>query len=281
MASAAPLPAPEIDLRSKWPAIALIGLATGVISGLLGIGGAAVLVPGLVDVLGVNQHRASGTSLFVIVPTAFVSAVVYALSAQTDWGLVVLFSVTAMLGATAGARAMTRVSALNLRRLFGVFLLFVAIRLLVPSAASPAGVSHVPVLAQDPAVTTAEGVLGLFAGFLSGLLGIGGGQVLTPGMIFLFDVPQKVAQGISITFIVPTAISGAYTHYRRGNVLPGVGILLVPCSVVGGILGAWGAQHAPAQLLRVGFGLFLLYGSARMLAPSLVTRFLRRVGRGA
>jgi uncharacterized membrane protein YfcA len=281
VASAAAPAAPEIDLRAKWPAIALIGLATGVVSGLLGIGGAAVLVPGLVDVLGVSQHRASGTSLFVIVPTAFVSAVVYALSAQTDWGLVVLFSVTAMLGATVGARVMTRVSALNLRRLFGVFLLFVAIRLVVPGATSPTGVSHVHVLAQNPAITAAEGLLGLFAGFLSGLLGIGGGQVLTPGMVFLFDVPQKVAQGISITFIVPTALSGAYTHYRRGNVLPGVGILLVPCSVVGGVLGAWGAQHAAPQLLRVGFGLFLLYGSTRMLAPRLVTRLLRRVGRGA
>ena len=64
------------------------------IAGLLAgrVGSRPILVPGMVEVLGMTQHRATGTSLFVIIPTALVSAVIYALSAQMDWALVALFS---------------------------------------------------------------------------------------------------------------------------------------------------------------------------------------------
>ena len=271
--------ATEIDVRAKWPGIILIGALTGLLSGLLGIGGAAILVPGMVDLLGMSQHRATGTSLFVIIPTALVAAVVYAQNGQMDWGLAALFSVTAVLGATLGARATGRISATNLRRLFGIFLLFVAARMLIPGGgADPGRPFEADVLNQSSLATIGEGLLGLVAGFLSGLLGIGGGQVLTPGMVFLFDFPQKLAQGISIAFIVPTAISGAWTHYRRGNVVPQVGLLLMPASMVTGYLGGWIAQRADASNLRLGFGVFLIYAATRMLAPKLFTQALRRLG---
>jgi uncharacterized membrane protein YfcA len=271
--------ATEIDVRAKWPGIVLIGALTGLLSGLLGIGGAAILVPGMVDVLGISQHRATGTSLFVIIPSAFVSAIVYALNGQMDWPLVALFSLTAVLGATLGARATGHISAANLRRLFGIFLLFVAVRTLIPGGTSaPGRAFEVNLLTQGPILTVGEALLGLLAGFLSGLLGIGGGQVLTPGMVFLFDFPQKLAQGISIAFIVPTAISGAYTHYRRGNVVARVGLLLMPASILTSLLGAWIAQRADATSLRLGFGIFLIYAATRMLAPRLFTLTLRRLG---
>jgi uncharacterized membrane protein YfcA len=268
----------EQDVLRRWPAIAAIGVATGLLSGLLGIGGAAILVPGMTDLLGMSQHRATGTSLFVIIPTAAVAAVVYALGAQMDWSLVALFSLTAVVGATLGARAMTRISAVNLRRMFGVFLLLVAVRLILPGGGPAADAPPTAAFWEQATPTVvAEALLGLVAGFFSGLLGIGGGQILTPGMVFMFDIPQKLAQGISIAFIVPTAASGALTHYRRGNVLPRIGLVLVPCAMVSGALGAWAAQYVDAQLLRTGFGIFLVYGSIRMLAPKAVSGFLRRL----
>jgi len=268
--------ASDIDVQAKWKAVIVIGALTGLLSGLLGIGGAAILVPGMTEVLGISQHRATGTSLFVIIPTALVSAVIYAMSGQLDWILAILFSVTAVIGATLGARLTARISARALRRMFGLFLLFVAIRLLIPGGAG-SNTQAVDLFTQNPLITAGEGVLGFIAGFLSGLLGIGGGQVLTPGMVFLFDMPQRLAQGISIAFIVPTALSGAYTHYRRGNVVPSVGLLLIPASVIGGVVGSNFAQRIDPLILRMGFGVFLIYGSARMLAPQLVSRLLHRV----
>src|SRR5262249_33546777 len=69
--------------------------------------------------------------------------------------------------------------------------------------------------------------------------------------------------------------------YQRGNVVPAVGLLLIPASVVGGIVGSWVAQQVDPTLLRTGFGLFLLYGGARMLSPQLGRRLLHRAGPGA
>ncbi|MBI2940052.1 MAG: sulfite exporter TauE/SafE family protein [Chloroflexi bacterium] len=114
-----------------WRVGLLIGLATGVFSGLLGIGGAAILIPGMVELMGLRQHRAHGTSLLVMVPAAALSAVVYTLSHPLDWGLVALFSAASMVGAVIGARLMMRLPAPTLKRLFGVFLLVVAIRMLI------------------------------------------------------------------------------------------------------------------------------------------------------
>ena len=60
--------------------------------------------------------------------------------------------------------------------------------------------------------------VGLVTGVISGLMGIGGGNVLVPASTILLHLGQHQAQGVSLLVIVPTAISGAWTHYRRGNV---------------------------------------------------------------
>src|SRR5579884_1844356 len=192
-----------VDPADRWRALLIIGLATGIFSGTLGISGAAILVPGLVGVLGLSQHRAHGTSLMVIVPTAALSAIIYALRGQVDWGLVVIYSASSMIGAVAGASIMPRVPARDLRRMFGIFLLIVAVRMLVPVQAGTATSLDL----TDPRNLFGSLGLGLFAGVCSGLLGIGGGQILVPGMIFLFGVNQRLAQGVSLAFIVPTALS--------------------------------------------------------------------------
>ena len=109
----------------------LLGLATGVFSGLLGIGGAAILVPGMVNLMGLTQHQATGTSLMVIIPTATLAAIVYAIGAQGtfDWGAVAVYALASVVGAVLGARASARLSASALRRAFGVFLVLISIRM--------------------------------------------------------------------------------------------------------------------------------------------------------
>jgi uncharacterized membrane protein YfcA len=124
-----------------------------------------------------------------------------------------------------------------------------------------------------------EILLGLVAGLASGLLGIGGGQILIPGMVFLFGYDQKVAQGVSLAFIVPTALAGALTHWRKGNVAPRVALAIIPGALVGGFVGAILAQGLDSTTLRRLFGLFLLYMSLRMIAPSFWTRLWHRLRR--
>lgn len=110
---------------------ALTGLAGGLFSGLTGVGGGAVMVPMLVGLLRLSQHRAHGTSLAIIVFVASAAVVPYALAGNIDWTLVGMLSVGAALGVYAGARVMQRIPARQLRLLFGLFLFATAIRLLI------------------------------------------------------------------------------------------------------------------------------------------------------
>ena len=107
--------------------------------------------------------------------------------------------------------------------------------------------------------------VGLFTGIVSGLMGIGGGNIMVPASTILLGLTQHVAQGVSLIVIVPTAISGAWSHYKRGNVATRVAMLLAPGAAVGGLIGASIAQGLDRDTLRVVFGVLLFYFSLRYL----------------
>lgn len=103
-------------------------------------------------------------------------------------------------------------------------------------------------------------VFGAAVGFLSGLLGIGGGVVLVPGLILLFGFSQSEAQGTSLAVMIPPiGIFAAVVYYQHGYVrLPVVGLVAVGF-MLGALLGAKLVPHLPLELLRVAFGVLLLY----------------------
>jgi uncharacterized membrane protein YfcA len=107
--------------------------------------------------------------------------------------------------------------------------------------------------------------VGLFTGIISGLMGIGGGNVLVPASTILLHLVQHQAQGVSLVVIIPTAVSGAWTHYQRGNVNLRVAALLTPGAVLGGLAGGRVAQAIPSDQLRITFGVILLYFALRYL----------------
>ncbi|MHB1189987.1 MAG: TSUP family transporter, partial [Armatimonadota bacterium] len=101
-------------------------------------------------------------------------------------------------------------------------------------------------------------VVGVLAGVLSGLLGVGGGIILVPAMVLLLGVPQKLAQGISLTVILPISLSGADMHARHGNVSFPVGFWLGIGGVAGGLFGAQLAIGMAEAVLTGLFGLLML-----------------------
>jgi uncharacterized membrane protein YfcA len=107
-----------------------IGLTSGLINGLLGIGGGTILIPAMVFLLKEEQHLAHGTSLSVILPTAVVSAFVYQTYQQIDWTLVIKITVSAMLGGYLGARLMQYIPGLYLRKIFAGFILIAGLKML-------------------------------------------------------------------------------------------------------------------------------------------------------
>ena len=116
--------------RTSPALLATIGVAAGILSGLLGVGGGVVMVPALVMV-GLGQHRAQSTSLAAIVPIALVGAILFARADSVDVGAAVVLAAGSLVGVRAGALLMHRLSDVLLGRVFAVFLIIVAITLLL------------------------------------------------------------------------------------------------------------------------------------------------------
>lgn len=109
-------------------------------------------------------------------------------------------------------------------------------------------------------------ILGLSVGSLSGLIGIGGGVLVTPALIFLFGFSQQQAQGTTLAMLVPPiGILGAWTYYQKGHVNIQAAGLLCLGFVLGGLLGAQLAVGLPDVLLRRIFGVAMVAVGARML----------------
>ena len=101
----------------------LLGLAAGFVSGLFGVGGGVVMVPGLVLLLGLGAHRAHATSVAAIIAAAGAGLIPFAVSGDVDWSKASILLLGGAVGAVAGARLVGRVSAALLTRAFVVLLL--------------------------------------------------------------------------------------------------------------------------------------------------------------
>jgi uncharacterized membrane protein YfcA len=109
-------------------------------------------------------------------------------------------------------------------------------------------------------------VLGLAAGVLSGLIGLGGGVIIVPSLIFLFGMSQHQAQGTTLALMVPPiGLLAAWTYYRQGNVDLKVAGLICAGFFFGGLLGARVATGISNQVLEKIFGIALLLISLKMI----------------
>ena len=189
----------------------LVGLVAGALSGLFGVGGGILIVPGLVLWARMEQRRAHGTSLAAIVPIATGGVIGYAVEGSVDWPAAGLLAAGSAAGAVAGTHWLNVVSERALRRGFAAFLVLGAIGLLLHVSAQ---VDRAPLSIVLAGALVAVGII---SGVLAGLLGVGGGIVMVPAMVFLLSVPDAVAKGTSLVVIIPTAVVGTIRNARAGN----------------------------------------------------------------
>ncbi len=107
-----------------------IGIITGIVNGLLGIGGGTILIPAMVFLLGVTQHQAHGTSLAIILPTTLASCFIYWLNKDIDFMMAVQVAAGGMAGGYLGAKLMNKFSGERLRQFFGVFMFLAGLRMM-------------------------------------------------------------------------------------------------------------------------------------------------------
>ncbi len=232
----------------------LIGLAGGIFGGLVGLGGGIVMIPLMAWLLRLTQHQAHGTSLVAIVFVSIVGAGTYFINNNTDWKAAFLLAVSSIVAVKFGARYAHSLSEKKLRKVFGTYTVCMSILLLLK------GMLFNTVLGLN--MWTKIAVLlftGATTGFVSGMMGVGGGAIMVPALVILVGMPQHIAQGTSLLAMVPTSASGAYSYHKLGNVVTDIFLFLAFGSIVGSYLGGAMANILPEVFLRVLFAVILIW----------------------
>lgn len=243
--------------------LSLLGATTGMLSGLFGIGGGVVLVPMLVMILGFQQRLAAGTSVAAILPAAVVGGIGYAVQGNVDWIAAALLAAGIIVGAQIGSFLLSRVPTGFLRWMFMAFLLGVVISLWFVVPQRDASI-EITVLSGALLVVT-----GLVTGVLSGLLGVGGGVVVVPILMFFFGASDLVAKGTSLVMLIPGSLSGTIGNARRRNVDLRAAVALGISAAVLSPLGSVIATHIPPFWSNVAFSLLLAFILGQMLVKEL------------
>lgn len=109
-------------------------------------------------------------------------------------------------------------------------------------------------------------IVGLIAGFLSGILGVGGGVVMVPLMILLLGFSQHEAQGTSLAVLaVPVTLAAAYNYYQDGSLNWKYALVMASMFIIGGYLGSKLAISIDDKLLKRIFGAVLVILGIRMV----------------
>lgn len=243
--------------------LSLLGAVTGLLSGLFGIGGGVVLVPMLVMILGFQQRLAAGTSVAAILPAAVVGGIGYAVQGNVDWIAAVLLAAGIVVGAQIGSYLLSRVPTGFLRWMFMAFLLGVVISLWFVVPQRDASID-ITVLTGSLLVFT-----GLVTGVLSGLLGVGGGVVVVPILMFFFGASDLIAKGTSLIMLIPGSLSGTIGNARRRNVDLRAAVVLGVSAAVLSPLGSVIATHIPPFWSNVAFSVLLAFILGQMLFKTL------------
>ena len=239
-----------------------LGVATGFLSGALGVGGGLVVGPALM-LGGHPMRQAFGTVLWVVAPVAFVASVAGLISdgSSVHWLVAACVIAGGQIGAPLGAVILDRLPQAQLRWMFIALLLWVACR-------------EMGLMEWTARVDALEGgilivvccALGVLAGVTASLFGVGGGVVVVPVLTLMvggFTFPQAAAT--SLVAMVPTALRGAWIARAQGRVTEGVLSQIIPGAVLGAVLAVWLRDHVfnPASLEFI-FGLFLAFVAVRL-----------------
>lgn len=241
-----------------------VGFCAGILSGLFGVGGGIVTTPAVNTLLGGTPIQAIATPLPVILPTSLVGSYTYAKAGEVSFRAARWAAVPGIGAAIVGALLTEYVNA--------HLLLLVTSGLIAVTAAQV-------ISGRTPKTPWVKGrthgwkysAIGLVAGFVSGLLGIGGGIVMVPALTVWVGMPLRRALGTSLLVIAILVIPGTIVHALLGHIDWAIFLVLTLGVVPGVRIGARIALGVRERTLRIAVGTFLLvvavaYGTAELIS---------------
>jgi len=246
-------------------------VVAGIVAALLGIGGGVLLVPMMTLVFHVPLHNALGSSLVAAVAGSNAAALWPDKRRLMDIRLCWQLAMATTFGATLGAVVALASKPAIIEAVFALVLLYTAYRIARPPK-TPAGELVEGKEGAPPGRLrrAALGLVALFAGASSGLLGIGGGIIIVPALNLILHKPFKVSTATSNLLIGLTALTGAFTYFWRGALLAVPTLPLAGGAFIGALLGSALDKRLSSQVLRWGMAALLLYSAIEMGSHLLV-----------
>jgi uncharacterized membrane protein YfcA len=230
------------------PALVLT-VAVGVVLGTMGSGGSIVMVPVLVYVGGLTPGDAVVVSLAVVGSTSLLGAWLRLRAGQFHWRAVKFLSLTGMVGALLGARGTHLFDPQILMLLFAALMLAVGTSMLRARDAGDRVPRCRPLLCMT---------IGAVIGVLTGFLGVGGGFMIVPALVFLAGIDTASAIGASLAIIALNSFGGLLGHLDAVAGLWRDALLYLLAAVGGMLAGARLGTTLPERTLQKGFGALVL-----------------------
>jgi len=261
----------------------LFGFAVGVYGTLVGAGGGFLVVPFLLLVKHFSPAEAAGTSLVVVFLNAISGTLAYARQKRIDYRSGLWFAAAALPGSFLGAYLVDLLSTRSFHIAVGILLTLIAVILLWrPHGALAGARRHAStgrgLWPKQKRIVDAQGqvfeysydravglALSFVVGFLSSLLGIGGGIIHVPALVLLLAFPAHISTATSHFILAITAFTGAASHLALGHVRLQAGLTMGLGAVLGAPVGARLSQRTRGAWILRGLALALLIVGIRLL----------------
>lgn len=280
---------PVAGVKIFWPGLCLIGFAVGVIGGFFGMGGAWMVTPGL-NILGFPMAFAIGTDIAHIAGKSMISTMRHSKFGNVDYKLGIVMLAGTMIGIECGAQiimALERIGMVGsvVRWVYVVFLAIISwmvfydyYKAVQKKKAGEGGGEHgtegvtwyktmhklkiPPMVHFKAAGFTCSAWLPILVSFvtgvLAGFLGIGGGLLRMPALVYLIGCPTHIAVGTDLFEVMISGLYGAFTYSMKGRIELVAVFVMLTGAAIGAQIGTVATKYAKGYGIRLAFGLAVL-----------------------
>ncbi|NOZ37444.1 MAG: sulfite exporter TauE/SafE family protein [Gammaproteobacteria bacterium] len=244
------------------------GLITGMLLGVFGSGGSIITVPALLYLLHIEPKSAIAMSLGIVSVTATITALQHWRKGNVNFKVTAIFGLFGVIGSFAGAKLGLITPVVIQLSAFALVMYAAAWRMLKPIA------QHKSVGAA--CTECADGhcnnidyrhiaLHGVAVGLLSGVVGVGGGFLIVPALVLLSGLPMKQAVGTSLSIVALQSFSGFAGYAGAVEIDYSLMAIFTSIAITGSVVGSMLAHRLPADLLKRGFGFFLVLVASYIL----------------
>ena len=248
------------------PWLILIGIAAGVFAGLFGIGGGIIIVPSLILLAGFPLVKATGTSLAaILLPVGILGVIAFYKAKVIDLRASAYIAAGLLTSVALGAWLANALPADIMQRLFALFCLYVSWNFIDPVRryrkwrGLSVTVKPEPGTNPHPSPLPLIGI-GLLAGVMAGMFGIGGGNIIVPLLALALHYPPKRAIATSLGAILfPFGITGVLIYHGAGNLDLAAAAWIAGGLFLGTVFGALITISLPGRTVKFLYGIFLVF----------------------